>query len=88
MGELELNIKITKTAKVKVVKKTNDLFEGSYKDETETIEIKREGYNRFYILVYSDSGYSYEGYWDAPKVGITDIEDAIKEALIGSDLVN
>lgn len=65
-----------------VEKKTKDSFSGFYKGYS--IEIDRDKDTQtFYIQVYSDDGYLYDGWADDD---ITSIDDAIQEAIKGADL--
>lgn len=68
----------------KVYENTANCFVGVYKGHT--IEIARENAYQVYIVVYSDKGYSYDGYWGKDSITPVSMADAIVEAIRGSEL--
>lgn len=62
--------------------RTNTSFYGFYKGHELVIE-KHKNDDYFYIQVYNDGGYAYDGY--APEECET-VDDAIKEAIDGAQL--
>lgn len=66
---------------MRVTWKTTKFFCGTHKGST--IEIEHEANGRFYIRVFNDRGYSYDGW--APE-NITTMREAKKEAIRGAML--
>lgn len=66
---------------MRIISKDRHHFRGTHKGAI--IEIEREKGGRFYICVFNDAGYCYDGY--APKE-IRKMADAKREAIRGSCL--
>lgn len=61
---------------------TKESFWGDYKGHFIEIEWSKHR-EMWYIAVYNDMGYAYDGWWDEPN---TTMEDAINEAIKGAML--
>lgn len=59
-------------------------FYGEYKGYLIDIDRDEDHGGDFYIMVFNDGGYLYDGWWDDSKDAT--IDDAIKEALQGAEL--
>lgn len=74
---------------MRTISKSRNHFHGTHKGYQ--IEIERErpavealgGLKHFYIRVYNDNGYAYDGY---SPVGVTTLAEAKREALYGACL--
>jgi hypothetical protein len=71
--------KIKKLRSLKTLEKSDTHFVGDYKDWR--IDINREEDDEWYIMVFGDKGYAYDGYW---RDYTNDINAAILKALRGS----
>lgn len=63
-------------------KSTEDSYLGEYNGHTIEIERDKDHGNDFYIRVYNDEGYAYDGWWD--ESADATIEEAISQAKDGA----
>ena len=68
---------------LKTLEISDSHYVGEYKDWR--IDINREEDDKWYIMVFGDNGYAYDGYW---RDYSNDIYAAILQALSGSRLYN
>lgn len=65
------------------ISKDKDSFFGKYKG-SEIVITRDKDNNNFYIQVFNDQGYGYDGWWDDSE--FSTIDDAIVEAIDGAML--
>ncbi|MCK5016663.1 MAG: hypothetical protein KAS32_06260 [Candidatus Peribacteraceae bacterium] len=87
MGKIKKRVKVCKGCRIGDIDTyTEDNFFAYYKGYT--IQIDRETPYAFYIIViHPDGGNLYDGWWNYEGIKERTMSDAIKEALIGSGII-